>query len=145
MLVKLLSDQVARNWEEIKVAIKRSAPVVEGESPEKYNNILERMLIGKMDCWLSYNEEKVMDTLITTYVIEDEIGGTRSLMIYSVTGIGPVSLKSWIEGIKTLKDYGKSLGCNRLMAYSCNEFILKIAEKNGGDSSWHLVTIPTEL
>ena len=58
MLLKLLPEQVAKNWETFKDAIEASLPPVVGQASDRMNNILKSVLIGKVESWISFQEEE---------------------------------------------------------------------------------------
>jgi len=142
MLIKFLPSQVAKHWEEIKDAIKIASPLLEGESEEKYNNVLEMILIGKMDCWISTGDDGKVDGVITTMIIDDPLAGNRELLLYTLTSIGNSGIDSWKTGLDTLKTFSRGAGCSRIIAYSNNSLICRYVESIGGSCDYKVVIIP---
>ena len=147
MLLRLLPDQVAKYWDEIKGAIEASLPPVVGESDDKMNNILSTILVGGMDCWLSYRKLKegfeVTGLLVTTVVV-DNCSGTRSLLLYVLFSPEGVELGNdgWAEGFEALSKYGKSVGCNRITGYTDVDYVIEMAETLGGEARYKFVSVP---
>lgn len=137
-LIKLLEDQVAQYWEVIKYAIRQSLPPITYDSDEKLNNLLEALLLGKLQCWVvSANPEDVKtEALITTRISEDEVSRTRSLLIYTLFSFKPLSE----EVVNALRDgllrYAKANKCSRVIAYTKDANVLSIATKYGMTSSY---------
>ena len=147
MLLRLLPDQVTEHWDEIKGAIEASLPPVVGESEDKMNNILSAILIGGMDCWLSYRKNEKgneVNGLLVTTIVVDNPSGTRSLLLYVLFSPEGVELgdDGWAEGFEALSKYGKSVGCNRITGYTDVDHVVEMAERLGGEARFRFVSVP---
>lgn len=146
MLLRLLPDQIAGWWDELKPAIEVSLPPIVGDSEGRMNNILSAMLVGGIDCWISYrkNEEGVEVTgIVTTTIVVDNISGTRSLLIYSIySPQGDLGQDGWAEGYDALSKYAKVVNCENLSAYTALDYICKVVETLGGNTDFRYVTVP---
>ena len=144
MLVRLLPDQVASNWDVIKVAVAESMPPTIIVSPEKLNNLFESLLIGGMVCWASMvGHTDEMEGLLITTVQEDKVSETRSLLIFSLYSFTNASTDlTWQEGLAKLMRFAITQRCDQIIAYTTNESIIKFVERVGGDASQRFITIP---
>lgn len=143
MLVKLLSEQITSYWNVIKYAVEESVPPIANENYNKMNKILEALLNGSMDCWVSVSDEdKRVEAVVVTAISEDYCSGIRNLLIYSLFGYSEISDKSWAEGFETLSKWAKKLGCVRMIAYTDVERIKEVVKTIGGDTRYSLVSIP---
>jgi len=143
MLVKLLSDQIANYWNVIRYAIEQALPPIANEEYNKMNRILESLLNGSMDCWVSVDEEnkKIEGVMVTTFS-EDYCSGVRNLLVYSVFGYNEISNKSWSEGFETISKWAKHNGCYRIIAYTDVERIKEVVKSLGGEARYTLISIP---
>lgn len=142
MLIRLQEGQIAEYWPEIKVAINMALPpILKGEG-DRTNKILESMLVGNAQCWVSVNRDsKKMDGVITTAVVEDMLSGAKSLMLYTIYVDGVSMASSWKEGFETLSKFAKSQGCNRLVGFTKERRILERAKLFGIDTSFTLCVV----
>lgn len=137
MLLKLLPEQVSDRWQALKDGIEASLPVVNDEDPEKMNNILAAILTGDVQCWVSYREledlKKQGVALVLTTTVDDRLTNTRSLLLYLVWAWEKTQASDWIEGFQALTKFAKLMKCNRLISYTDDEKVIKIAEKFNGE------------
>jgi len=143
----MLPDQVSNFWDIIKYAIEQSVPPIEGDSPDKMNNVLAELLSFKKQCWASYiveGDKRIFEGIVITQVIDDTTAGTRSLLIYCLYGYREVAKESWIKGAKALAKYAKSKGCNRMLAYTDVPSLIEIAVGLGGEARYTLVSLNTD-
>lgn len=143
MLIRLLSDQIPKLWGTIQAVIEEHIPAVEGEKEDRDVRILKSILERKMECWLSYHEKdktKVVDGILLTAVLDDEVTKTRALVIYVLHPFPNGPRSSWIEGVEALRKYANSISCNRITAYTRNSSIVKFLEHYGGQT-WQYVTL----
>lgn len=140
MLVKLLPDNVARNWDTIKFAISESLPPVAGEGLTKMNNILEALLAGSLECWVSVFDEKIK-AIGTTQVLHDAISDTHNLCIYSFYSYTNMGNSEWAEELNTLKRYAESRGCVRIIAYTKIPALVQLIQRLGGETDVTVLSI----
>lgn len=142
MLLKLTTEYVAEHWDEIRPAIEQSLPPVTSAHMEK---VLESILIGKLQCWTSYERTEngpVVEGVLTTTVIEDFVSGNLNLLIYSFYSYRKFKARAWIEGYEALVKYGKSIGCEWVLAYSNIDYLANMMRKFGGDADFRLLRYP---
>jgi hypothetical protein len=140
MLIKILPNQVVDHWDILSYGIQQSLPPITIESPLRMNNILESLIIGRMDLWLSTEDNKVKG-LIVTSITYDKNSDVQDLLIYSLYGYNNLLMKNIKEGLETLKIYARAKGCKRITAYSNVESVIKFMESYGA-STFTYLSIP---
>ncbi len=142
MLLQLLPDQAAKYWEQVKFAIESAAPPTVDVSG-KMNRILESLLGGDMLAWVSVDDEtKGIVAIITTTFVTDIASDETNLLLYSVYGTADmIGRKNWLGGFKTLVKFARDKGCKKIIAYTKDDNIKRLAEYFGGDTSWSLISI----
>lgn len=146
MIVQLTCDQVAENWDSIKPCIAEALPpVVDANNEFVTENVLEAILVEKMQCWLSYREVDGGIEIVgfaTTTILWDECSRTSSLLLYTLFGIKPLVAQDWVEAWSAIQKYAIAKKCTRIVAYSQNDEIIRNAIAVGAEIqtfiSWNL-------
>ncbi len=143
MLIKLMPEQIVRYWDFFKVGFEKSLPPIVGESPDRMNGILESLLIGGLTMWISFRKDAEVEAtgFIVTQIITDQPSKTNSCLLYAIYSPDGFTFEEWKEGFEGITKYAKSRDCNRLIAYSNHEAILKRAIQFGGDTSYRFISI----
>jgi len=142
MLTKLLPEQVSKFWPIIKYSIEESLPPTVDEHPDKMNRILSSALSGITDVWALYEkgEEIKLEAVALTKLIEDDVSGTKSLLIYCLYGYNEVKEDEWEVGLKLLFKYAKANRCSRVVAYSSVPHLINMANKFGADTDYTFIS-----
>lgn len=142
MITKLLPDQISRLWDVIKYAIEESLPPIAGEHPDKMNRLLSSMLTGTTEVWVSYTQpERKFESIIVTQQLYDNASNTKNLLIYCHYSYEVISPSSWKEGLETLLQYAKEIGCSNIVAYSANQRINELARRLGANTDYTFISI----
>ena len=148
MLVMLTPEQISSHWEAIKLSLNTS---IRGEVPNRMNmpnNVLQLLLSGMMQCWLSYRNGEdghIIEGFLLTQVVDDGITGNRNLLIYAVhTSHNNAVRESFLKAVDTLKKFGKSNGCQGIVGFTDSESIVTFVTSVGG-SFEYFVNIPCEV
>lgn len=140
MLIKLLPEQIPTYWDEIKEGMLRTIPT---GVPDRASKILNKLLLGSAQCWLSYHRsdsgEPEIDGVIITVIVEDQVHDMLNLDIYALWSIGKTTQESWIEGIEALKKYARKKGCSRVIGRSNVNSILEFVRRAGGQAEYTLI------
>jgi len=131
MLVKLTPEQIAREWEAIKTAVVNSLPPIAAGAEDRTSNILNSLLIGQLHCWVGTNDANRIIAIIITSVVSDSASGIKSLLIYSMYSFANLTDRDWAEGFVTFKHFAKSIGCNRICAYTEVPKIINLFKRVG--------------
>ena len=144
MLIRLLPKQVSDHWDEISGYIKESLVPTVDVTPDLMNNILAALLDGGMLCWVSVFDDSGsrINSVCVTQILYDRASDTKSLLFYSIYGINDMSEEEWKAGFETLRNYGKKLGCKKLIAYTDVDYIVEMAKTFGGEAKYTYLSIP---
>jgi hypothetical protein len=127
MLIRLTPEQVTAYWEAIKEGLEEALPLERMHS-NSINNILESVLIGIMQVWISLRRDtKEVVGIVLTTTAEDKVSKTKSLLIYSAHSFVQTIPEDWKEGFMALSKFAKAFKCHNIIAYTSNEDIRKIA------------------
>jgi len=144
MLQQIMPEQVPYYWEAIKDKVDETLPKIPGEK-NKLNNILASLLNGSMLCWIGYRmvgDRKKSNAFLLTSFVDDDLAEVRGLLIYCLFSIGRMDRSFWTEGFEALRKFGLSKGCTRLIAYSRDDFIIRMMRDLGGEVVYQFASIP---
>jgi hypothetical protein len=130
VIVRIDSTKISDHWEAIKPTIaaafsSSSVDITEAE----FNNILQQLIAGNMQCWMAFREKEPRILMITTFILDPR--GIKSLLIYSVSAYMPNTDAEWLEVYEYMKEWGKKNNCVNIVAFTQNNRILDIARKFG--------------
>ena len=148
MLVKLLPEQIASNWDFLKTCIVEDVPLERGSRINRNANILNLLLIDEMQCWVdvrSRGDKTEIRVVVITQFYGDNVSGNRNMLIYSLVGLNSIfDLTTWRKGMLTLLQYARGKGCNQVLAYSDNESVLTFVKRLGANTSQRLIVMSLE-
>jgi len=141
MLLLLMPEQISPYWEDIKEGIEKTLP---SGIPGRSQRILTGLLSDRVQAWVSYQREDkaVVDGVVLTRIVEDDIDGTRDLLIYCLWAIDETHESTWTVGLKALLDYGRGKGCSRAIAYSDVPMIVGLTKLMNGEARYAFLTWP---
>lgn len=142
-ILHLLPDQIMEHWHFIKDAMERAFPPMTNATPETFLEIQEQFLLGEMDCWFgveSIDAQEIIAVMTTKVVVED-VTKTKNMLIFSVTTYMPHNADLWIYGYKALSRFAASKGCNKIISFSNDANVLRIAKGLGADVEWRLIQL----
>ncbi|RLI52543.1 MAG: hypothetical protein DRP09_17705 [Candidatus Thorarchaeota archaeon] len=134
MLLKLLPEDVSRYWPILKKGVEASMPPTPGSKPDRVNKVLEGLISGKLQCWLSYRSDKpeIIDAMGITGIVDDPIDGSRNLMAYCFYGFVKLSDRFWIEAFAALNKFGLANRCFGLIGFTDHPKVVKMAKAYKG-------------
>jgi hypothetical protein len=133
MLLKMLPDQVADQWETIWPAIEIVIPL-HNRTEQSKSNILHNIMSGNMHCWVLKDDEDVDVYAVATTCYFYDPCGSRSLFIYSLYGIRPISLEMWGAAFETLESWARGNGCESILSHTANKRMIQLIKYLGGDA-----------
>ena len=146
MLLQIMPEQVIQFKDMVKEAIEAAIPPVPGESVEKLNNIMVKLLSGEMTCWIIYRKledgSKESIGLMITKRVYDDVTETCSLLIYCLYIYKASNDKDWIEGFEALRKFGSKFGCSRITGYIQEDLVMKRVLQFGGGVEYSFISIP---
>jgi len=138
------APQLGVLWDAVKTQIRASLPVTADQSDEVMNNVHAALLRDEMQLWIGMglrgDQVHVYGGLVTNPTLEVATG-CRNLWIYAlfIEDNPPVGLVR--EGQRTLAAFARARRCNRIVAITRNEWVLKLTELAGGDTSVRFVSV----
>lgn len=145
MLVRFTPEQVTKFWYGIEAGIASALPPGISNDPDKMNNLLASILIGKTDCWISYerNEQGMaaVNGAVLTQIVADE-SGARNLLLYAVYGVVTQVMSKWAEGYEVLRKWAAANSCAHITAYTDRPEICELAKRYGGNAEWRYIILP---
>lgn len=143
MLIQMLPEQIANNWDFLKTAVIADSGVEVVSQQDRTNNILEGLLAGELQLWLEATNvtgKIEIRGVAVTQILENPIANNKNLLIYSAYGFhAMMTKKEWARILLTLAKYARKQGCAQVIAYTSNEQMIKMAEQLHGDVSQRLV------
>lgn len=146
MLLQIMPEQVTRFRGLIEEAVEAAIPPVPGESLNKINNIMVKLLRGDMTCWIIYRVKdggvKESIGLMITRRVYDDVTETCSLLIYCLYVYKASNDKDWIEGFEALRKFGAKFGCSRIIGYIREDLVMKRVIQFGGGVEYSFISVP---
>lgn len=139
MLIPLLSNQISSYWDKLKEPFSKEM----GLDDEGMNEVLSSIISGLLTVWISVDDGRVNGFVLTT-LGEDNITKRKSLVIYFVTTIGSTNGGNWRNGIESLKKVAKSNNCDRIIATTESQEVVKLCESLGGKLKEYLMEFEIE-
>lgn len=127
MFVKLLPNQIPSLWEQIKFAIVSADRIEEGARESYLINTLHALLSDQAQCYVRVDEQRLLQAVVITRFIKDEMTGDRTLLIQSLYSFQTVPEDIWITDMNTVEALAINSGCKKIMAYSNNERVFALA------------------
>jgi len=147
MIARLTCDQTAMFWPIIRDGIRNdlSLPPA-GKHVRRESNILEALLSGAMDAWVSYERLEEDGMLRLYYIVlasiyTDSCTKNRSLYLFSIVEYNEGSEETIREVHDTLIKYAKGANCHTITGLSNDDKALAIAKELGADISFRLVSL----
>lgn len=140
MLLKLNPQIISVSWDEISRCIDEAVPPIASSAPDRNSRILESLLSGDMQAWAYRRDNGNIVYLALTTPLYDPCSNTKSLLIYCLYGWLTPGIDELREGFDVVSRFAKGLGCSRIVAYSDNEAVIKIAERIGAETKYRLLS-----
>ena len=141
MLLLLLPEQIPQYWDDIKEGLSRALPPGPIDRKAK---LLAGLQVGKIQCWISYQKtekETLVDGVVITALVDDQVHGLRNLLIYALWNIDEVHSSTWIEGFEALRKFAISKGCSRIVAYTDDSMLIDLAKGTlNGEAQYTFLT-----
>lgn len=131
MHIKLLPSQIPLVWEHIKFGIAQIGEVPNEEMSRFSVNLLCQLLSEKAQCWVTFNEERIILNISVTRIDQLIWTGEKELYLegfYAFSGTTPTSLN---DIVRSWQDFAKSAGCVRVTASSRVPRACTLLEEHG--------------
>jgi hypothetical protein len=140
MLVRLLPDQIIREWDVIKHAIKEANHERLFAEEQTVREYLRHILAGEMQVWaITDDEEEAFLGVGVTRFSYDHGMSAKRLEIFALYSYRDVPAKVWAACFVALKRFAKAHRCDYIIALSDQEAVIHLAERMGGDVAQHFI------
>jgi hypothetical protein len=141
MLIKLLPDQISKNWEKLKTAVLNALPPIApylGTDTEI--NLLQALVNDKLQMWAVCRDRNGMvNAVVTTEIVIDFATKTKHLVIYTLYGVDKMMREDFTDGLKALKQFARANGCTKIIAYTNIDKVIELAQILGGTVDWKVI------
>ena len=127
----LIPDQIPRFWEVIKYAAVNAGYVEDEYVPRFLNRLLYLLLSGKSQCFIRLNEERRLQMVLVTTIINDPLRDEKTLFIAYVYSFEKASQGIWQADLEVLKKFAIGSGCKYITTLVMNERAAGLCEKAG--------------
>ena len=131
MSVKLTSDQIPTFWGAIKFAVVNVDNVSEKYRKKYLNRLLYQLLSGKAQCFVRLDEQRQLQAIAITKILEDEITDEKSLFISCLYSFIKVDVRFWQDDIQLLKKYAEKKGCTTVTCWTVSDKVAQLCESVG--------------
>lgn len=138
MLIKLTPEQVQEHWYIIRNSLMTSLPPYTPDVPRVYTSLLEATKEENAHVWVYVDSDKKVIAIAVTEVMVDNHSGKKMLLIYSLTGYENLTGDAYSDGVNTLKNFAKSLGCCSITAYTDYEQLARRAVNLGAKKRYFI-------
>jgi hypothetical protein len=151
MLVRVLPEQVAENWQSLKPVILASLPPIVDDSGALSNEhiaagIMKGLLNETIQGWIiakvdSGTQKQENVGFMSTTINRDLTTGIRNLLIYSFYFTDP-KYTDWADDFKTLKAFAKHQQCSNIDAYVEDKRFLTLWKRYSGNKRfWYYIKL----
>jgi len=131
MIIRILSSQISVYWDVIKFCIKAVESIEEKDLQAVYNELLHALLSDKAQCFVSFNEQKVLGALLITRISMDKVTDEKYLLFQTIYAWDKLSDKDWKDGFNLVRQLAEKEHCRYLSCRSSNPRIWDMATTYG--------------
>ena len=109
--------------------------------------VLQALIDDKLQMWLVVRVADNKVTLLgilTTQIKEEGVSGEKALLIYTLYGVQQMTLADFEANMQGLQNYAREQGCQRVVAYTIIDNVIKLAERLGADVSTRFLIFKVE-
>lgn len=138
-LIKFYPEQVASYWHFLSPIIESTLPPISSGGVDRMQKVLEAILAGNLEV-LQFCDMSDGNVTVKGFVVVAEINNIdctgKQLLIYSIYSYESVSKADIVDGLRLLKEYAKSRGCDAITAYTNLESLVKYVKRVGGSTTF---------
>lgn len=133
MIIMLQPEQISLFWPAIKHAVTIANHLSEVEKQQFCNKVLERLLLGKAQCWFGKFErdQKELISALGITTIEETSLGEKYLFMHSLYAFRPIPDDNLQEMIPRLEEFAHTQGCSKLVAFTINKRLSEYYQTTG--------------
>ena len=137
-LVRLTPSQASAKWDALYTYIAMSLPTASEINKAK---LLSSVMSGQFQVWVAFDDVDEVAAVVTTTFMQDTVDGDKSLVIYSLTAVKQIEDGFYTDGLETLRKFAKAAGSDRVVGYTDNVRLLKVAELLGANTSIRMISL----
>ena len=131
-----MPEDIVAKWKVIEHHVRRAMDAeTRKDGDEVMTTVLEKLLGGQIQCWLSYDERDdsgKANAIALTKIQICEFTGRRSLLLYSVTRIRDMdeatTARMWTEAFMATSKFARGNSCERIVAYVELDYLVELAK-----------------
>lgn len=131
MIIRVLSTQIPKFWEQIKFVATVVDRIHEKDRELYLNRLLHALLSDKAQCFIRFNGNKELQAMAITRLIQDEVTGEKTLFLNALYSFKGVDDTEWKTDSDYMIKFAKMNGCKKFTAYSNNQRVFEIAKMLG--------------
>lgn len=131
MTIAITLNQIPQLWEIIKFSAVNADLIKEENLQDYLNRLLYNLLAGKYQCFVRYDEQRVVQAIAITSVLVDSVSGTKTLHINCLYSFNKVSDQTWNDDMEVLKAYALKQGCTSITANAMSDKAAHVCEAGG--------------
>lgn len=137
MIIKLQPSQISTMWDVIKFTVLEANQISPDQNDAFMNNILEKLLSGKGQAWLSFEDvegERKFYAVGITCIMEDPLTNRFYLLLHSLYAYETMNKDIMHEAISKVSDFARANNCYQILAMTLNARIQKLFKFAGLDT-----------
>jgi len=131
MIIKLLAQQIPTYWEIIKYATTVVDNVQEKDRRVYLNRLLQSLLNDKSQCFIRFDEDRVLDKLMVTKIMGDKITEEKHLSIECLYAFKTSTDQEWTEEFVFIRQFADKEQCLYILFESPHKRIWEIGKLIG--------------
>lgn len=130
---------IKKVWSDIRFALEKSLPPTGRQDYHSYTEILAKLLSGKAQCWVMYEQEEEkykLHGLVVTIIINDPLTGDKYLHLYAMYAFRPLTVSEWNRLQDIIETFAKGNDCHALTSFTNSKVIARHFQSRGGQCDW---------
>lgn len=145
-LVRILPEQIPATWEFILPFIEDSLidSADEGNMTMVFNNLIS----GLLEAWVLVRKgdnknwtDGETAAVVTLQFTQDSNTGSRSLFLYTLSGLEYLSDEVWADMSVAVAEYARASNCTNVVAVSSNARVIQVFKKAGAEVESRYMTL----
>lgn len=134
-VIQLQPNDVVKFWDGIKYSLDKSRMLAEDQYDAYMNHALEKLLAGKLTCWLVFSytddKQKQIHAMIITSILKDRLFGFQYVFVEGMYGFRKLSDQQALDLLDSVKLYARNTSCKYIIGVTETERAKQIADKLG--------------
>jgi hypothetical protein len=136
MILRLLPNQIPMYWEVIKFGATKADKVPIGRLEDYLNDLLQALLSSEAQCFIALKEDRCVQAVLITRLIENKLLKTQSLHIQCLYSFELIDEELQREAFNLIIKLAKFQKCNKITFDSNQKRVWEIAKNIGAVESY---------